>query len=73
MHIMNAEYESHERIWEMLKPRVYAQLEPNEPLAWARPPAGVPILGLLNWHPASIDLALLAHGHQELNSPLSEW
>ena len=70
---MNAEYESHKRVWEMLTPRVFAQLEASEPSAWARPLSGVPVLELLNWYPASMDLALLAHGQRELTSPLSEW
>ena len=69
---MNAEYESHKRVWELLKPRVHVHLEPSEPVKWARPLAGVPVREL-DWHPASIDLALLAHGHGELTSPLSDW
>jgi hypothetical protein len=70
---MNAEYQSHKRVWEMLKPRVDAWLELREPLQWVRPLTGVPVLEFLDWYPASIDLALLAHGHRELTSPLSEW
>ena len=73
MIIMNAEYRSHKRVWEMLKPRVIAQLEAREPLTWARPQAGVAIPKFLEWYPVSMDLALLAHGQRELTSPLSEW
>jgi hypothetical protein len=73
MLVMNAEYQSHKRVWEMLKPRVFAQLEASELLAWARPQSGAPVLELLNWYPASMDLALVAHGHVELASPLSEF
>jgi hypothetical protein len=69
---MNAEYQSHKRVWEMLKPRVLVQLQSSE-LAWALPHAGGGIPEFLDWHPASLDLALLAHGHVELTSPLSEW
>jgi hypothetical protein len=70
---MNAEYQSHKRVWEMLKPRVFAQLEASESLAWARPQAGVAVSKFLDWYPASMDLAVLAHGQRELTSPLSEW
>jgi hypothetical protein len=70
---MNAEYESHKRVWEMLKPRLYAHVEPSEPSAWARPPVIAPVPEFVGWYPASIDLAVLAQGHPELASPLSEW
>jgi hypothetical protein len=73
MLVMNAEYQSHKRIWEMLKPRAFAQQEVGEPLAWVRPQSDVPVLELLNCYPASMDLALLAHGQRELTSALSEW
>jgi hypothetical protein len=71
--IMNPEYQSHKRVWEMLKPRAFARLDASEPLAWARPQAGVAVSKLLDWCPASLDLAVLAHGQRELTSPLSEW
>jgi hypothetical protein len=71
--IMNAEYESHKKVWVMLKPRVYSQLEPTEPLAKARLPAGIPPPQFFDWYLGSMDLAVLAHGHAELASPLSEW
>ena len=70
---MNAEYESHKQVWVMLKPKVSAQLEPTEPLVRAHPPAGASVPEFLDWYPARLDLALLAHGHVELTSPLSEW
>jgi hypothetical protein len=71
--VMNAEYQHHKRVWEMLKPRVYAQIKPNEPVAWARPPSAIPVHELLTRYPASIDLAMLAQGVAELNSPLSDY
>jgi hypothetical protein len=70
---MNAEYESHKRVWEMLKPRVSAQVEPGGPLAWAYPPTVTPVPELLRWSLANMDLAVLAHGIRELSSPLSDW
>ena len=70
---MNAEYQRHMRVWEILKPRLDTQLELSEPPKWARSAASVPVPGFLDWYPASMDLALLAHGHGELSSPLSEW
>ena len=70
---MNTQYESHTRVWEMLKPRVYAQLELSEPSARTRPPAVAPVPGFLNWYSAAADPAILAHGQGELTSPLSEW
>jgi hypothetical protein len=70
---MNAEYQSHKRVWEMLKPRVFTRLEASEPLGWARPQWGAAVPKLLAWYPVGMDLALLAHGHVELASPLSEF
>jgi len=70
---MNAEYESHKRVWEMLTPRVFAQLEASEPSAWLRPQWGAAVPKFLDWYPGDMDLALLAHGHVELASPLSEF
>ena len=70
---MNAEYESHKRVWELLKPRVFAQLESSEPGNWNRPVAKVSVSEFLEGYLAGLDSALLAHGHSELTSPLSEW
>ena len=70
---MNAEYQSHKRVREMLKPRVFAQLAASEPLAWVRPQWGAAVPKFLDWYPVSMDLAVLAHGQRELTSPLSEW
>jgi hypothetical protein len=70
---MNAEYQSHKRVWEMLKPKVYARIEPREPLAWARPPAVAPASEFLGSSLARMDPAVLAHGLRELAWPLSEW
>ena len=70
---MNAEYYSHKQVWEMLKPRVNAQVESSEPLSWKPPPTVVLIPEFLDWYAAGMDLAVLAHGLSELASPLSEW
>jgi hypothetical protein len=61
------------RVWEILKPRLDAQLELSEPRKRTRSAASVPVPDFLDWYPASMDLALLAHGRGELSSPLSEW
>jgi hypothetical protein len=70
---MNAEYQSHKQVREMLKPKVYARIEPREPLAWARPPVVAPVAQFLVSSLASMDPAVLAHGIAELAFPLSEW
>jgi hypothetical protein len=70
---MNAEYQRHKRVWELLKPKVYARVELAEPRKWTRPAVGVTVPEFLDWYPASMDMALLAHGHGELTSPLSEF
>ena len=70
---MKAEFESHERVWEMLKPTVYAQIEPREPLASARPPPVAAVPEFPGGYLAGIDPAILAHGLPELASPLSDW
>ena len=70
---MNAEYQHHKQVWEMLKPRVYSQIEPTEPLAWACPPAVAPVPEFPGWYPASMELAVPARGLPELTSPLSDW
>ena len=69
---MNAEYKRHRQIWQALKPRVDVRLERKDPWVWVRPlaPAGAP--ESLNWAPAIMDPAAVAHGIRELASPLSE-
>ena len=69
---MNAEYISHARVWQMLKPKLDVGLETSNPFAWA---PSVSIAGV----PESLDLlcsimdpATLTHGLRELASPLSE-
>ncbi len=70
---MNAEYESHKRVWEMLKPREFAQLESSQPRRSNHPLASVPVSESLDGFSVGLDLALLAHGRGELASPLAEW
>jgi len=70
---MNAEYQSHKQVWEMLKPRASARIAPSEALPRALTPAAPPWPESPGWYPASIDLVVIAHGLPELSSPLSEW
>ncbi len=72
MSLMNAEYQIHKPVWEMVKPRIDYRLESSEALARAIQPADA-FADPLDWAPAMIDPTVLAHGHVELSSPLSEW
>jgi hypothetical protein len=69
---MNAEYQSHERIRQMLKPSVDIRLDAIGSLAWVPPLTLTVGLESLNWLLASMDPATVAHGVRELASPLSE-
>jgi hypothetical protein len=73
VHVMNAEYISHERVWQMLKPKVYVGLEGSESETWTGAPVLAPVPAFLDWYPTALSLVALAHGHRELSSPLSEW
>lgn len=69
---MNAEYQSHKRVWEMLKPSVF------DPLQLTEPPTGTlqtlhTQARFLEWDSIFIEPAMLAHGYGERSSPLSEW
>jgi hypothetical protein len=70
---MNAEYRSHERVWQMLKPKVQVGLGGSDSWTWAVPPVLAPVPEFLDWYPAALTLIALGHGHSELTSPLSEW
>jgi hypothetical protein len=70
---MNAEYISHERVWQLLKPKLFVGLEGRETESWASPPVQAPVPEFLDWYPTALTLVALAHGHSELTSPLSEW
>ena len=69
---MNAEYQSHERVRGMLKPRVDVGLEPSHALAWAHPLTLLAVPESFEWSLAIMDPATLTHGVRELTSPLSE-
>jgi len=70
---MNAEYYRHKQVWQMLKPRMDAQVDSTEPLAWAPPPTVGLLPEVIGWYAAGMDLAVRTHGLTELASPLSEW
>ena len=70
---MNAEYQSHTRVWEMLKPRIHAHVEPDGWSVWATLPLFSRSSRLFDLDALGIDLEVLAHGHRELTSPLAEW
>jgi hypothetical protein len=72
MLIMNTEYVRHEPVWDILKPKVGSQVEGGQSLPASRLSEQVPA-DSFEWHPAMLDATLLAHGHGELTSPLSEW
>ena len=63
---MNAEYKSHERVWQMLKPSVDVTLEARDPLVWARSLMLTAVPESLDWYLAIMDPATLTHGVREL-------
>jgi hypothetical protein len=70
--VMNAEYKRHNQIWQVLKPKLDIRLGTMVSLAGARPLASVGVPQSLDWPPAIMDPAAVAHGIRELASPLSE-
>ncbi len=73
VYVMSAEYISHERVWQMLTPKLYVGLEGSERASRSDTPTLAPVPEFLDWYPTALTLAALAHGHRELSSPLSEW
>ena len=69
---MNAEYHSHERVWDMVKPRMDEALQSCQRRDWSPGPVdGVSRRAAVQRF--AIDPIVLAHGHRELRSPLAEW
>jgi hypothetical protein len=70
--IMNAEYLSHKRVWEMVKPHAHEQLPPG-PASTLAPASADLAPEFFGANRSLIDPAVLSRGHVELRSPLSDW
>jgi hypothetical protein len=70
--IMNAEFQTHERIREMLKPKRDVGLEAGPPSTRGHPLVLLAVPASFDWSLAFMDPATLTHGLRELTSPLSE-
>ena len=69
---MNAEYERHEHLLQLLKPKVNVGIERPGRLESVPSVTLAPVPESLAWSLEFMDPAALAHGVKELTSPLSE-